>query len=192
MVWIAQQLLTAAEKMVGTESCVTSEMLANATGLSLRQVSAGCVTLIRRELMERIEPGCYFVTEAGKMAIAEGGRVASGQTTSRERTVTGGLRARAWRAIRIRKKFSVAELVRITAEGTENDAEENLRKYVRALRQAGYLAPMARKEPGMVPQSNGFTRYLLVRDTGPQAPVWRQSRNAVFDPNTGEESPCNG
>jgi hypothetical protein len=100
------------------------------------------------------------------------------------------LRTRVWSAIRIRRKFSVAEIVPLVVSGTERgDCTSNVEKYIRALRKAGYLTVMVRKEPGSVPKSHGHQRYWLQdeKDTGPQAPVWRADFGTVYDPNTEAE-----
>lgn len=82
-------------------------------------------------------------------------------------------RARLWRAMRILRTFTVAELS-ATAEVSPNSA----RKYVRALAHAGYLRVATPYRQGAV---GGHASYLLIRDTGPHAPSIGKQR--LRDPN---------
>ncbi len=105
----------------------------------------------------------------------------------RHKVVTGTIRDRVWRMLRIRRKVSVPEVIGLLSDASDSaDAydrmKSNVQKYLRALNRAGYLVPM-RKEPGTALTSNGHNRYMLVRDTGPVAPIMRARE--VFDPNEG-------
>lgn len=104
-----------------------------------------------------------------------------GQTAQRK--MTRGLRQRAWWVMRRRVAFTLPELLNTLASGAERAAESNLGKYLRALAKAGILKTEAVRAPGTSLTSNGNLRYRLVIDQGRQAPVWRISRNEVFDPN---------
>lgn len=165
-----------------------------------RAVVNGCETLVRRGFLtphvytgalpkadgtQPRKPGCYTLTSAARACIDEGHRIASGQPKDgkRPRTVTGGLRLKAWRAMRILTKFSIPDLLKHCADGGEADATSNVGKYVRALCKAGYLAEL-RREPGIALTSNGYKRWLLVRNSGPDAPVWNQAAKTVTDMNT--------
>jgi len=82
-------------------------------------------------------------------------------------------RARAWAVIRKLRVFTIARLVRLT------DANyDNLKRYIRALADAGYLRAEGHEM--------GSVRWRLVRDTGPLPPVMKTVRY-IYDPNTGEE-----
>jgi hypothetical protein len=103
--------------------------------------------------------------------------------------VAFGLRQRAWWVMRRRIKFTLPELLATLADGTERDAIGNLGKYVRALERAGILSRETERKPGAALTSNGHISYLLVVNAGRKAPVWRASRNEVYDPNSGETHP---
>lgn len=105
-----------------------------------------------------------------------------GQTAPRNKAF--GLRARAWWVMRETPRFTVASLLAIVADGDEGDAASNLGKYLRALARAGILAESGREHPASL-TDNGQKRYRLAVNNGPKAPVWRASRNEVYDPNTG-------
>ncbi len=106
-----------------------------------------------------------------------------GQTM--HRTVTYGLRQRAWWVIRKRGLFTLPELLSTLADGTERDAEGNLRKYLNVLALAGILKREDERKPGISPKSHGFYRYRLIINAGRKAPVFRAKDKAVFDPNSG-------
>jgi hypothetical protein len=94
------------------------------------------------------------------------------------------LRQRAWEALRMLQKTTLEELCLLTKEGAERDIESALGKYVRALEAAGYLQRLPIKAP------NGALRYRLVRNSGPQAPVWDAVIQVMRDPNTKEVHAC--
>jgi len=105
-----------------------------------------------------------------------------GQTCPR--TITIGLRQRAWWVMRKRITFTARELLATLANGTEKDAPGNLGKYLRALEKAGIIKREAVREPAASLTSNGCLRYRLAINDGRRAPVWRVNANTVYDPNS--------
>lgn len=106
-----------------------------------------------------------------------------GQTSPR--TVTIGLRPRAWWVMRRRLNFTLAELMATLCDGTERDANGNLAKWIRALEKAGIVRREEKRQAGTALTSPGMLRYQLVINAGRKAPVWRAKSNTVFDPNSG-------
>lgn len=104
---------------------------------------------------------------------------------TRERKSSWGLRNRAWWLIRRRLTFTLMELLDVLATGDERDAPSNLRKYLQALARAGILSMAEKLVPGPALTSPGAIKYRLEINCGRQAPVWRKSRQEVYDPNTG-------
>jgi len=102
---------------------------------------------------------------------------------TRARKQTHGLRERAWWVMRRRGVFTLPELLETVADGAQKDAASNLGKYLRALTRAGILTMEPRRQPGCSLTSNGYLRYRLALDLGIKPPVWRVTRNAVYDPN---------
>ena len=102
------------------------------------------------------------------------------------RTVTLGLRQRAWWVMRRRIGFTLIELLATLADGSERDAAGNLGKYLRALEKAGVVRRHAGRQPGAALTSPGSLRYQLIINAGRKAPVWRAKTNTVFDPNSGK------
>lgn len=194
MAWTAETVLTAISQRQ-QHACVTEDDLALATQLSHKQIEHACLKLRKHGFIEKTALGCHTITDAGLEAIASGKTIRSGpKAWTAPKVNKNSLRIKVWRAMRIRGKFSIPEITMLVAEGGEKDITSNIGKYVRALEKAGYLIKMPKREKGCGLTSNGHIRYWLVptRDSGPQAPVWRVAKGAVFDPNTEMEHPLCG
>lgn len=85
-------------------------------------------------------------------------------------------RYRIWSAIRILQTFRLLDL-RINSEILES----SIKKYVQYLLRSGYLEIIESRLNG----SKSYNLYLLVRNSGPLAPVVRRN-HTVFDPNLKE------
>lgn len=97
----------------------------------------------------------------------------------------GSLRQVAWRAMQIKGKFSLGDLVRnaLPEDSTAKDPRNNLGRYVKALCDVGVLVEMKRRAAPTSLTSNGEKRWLLVRDLGRKAPAMR-AQGVVYDPNS--------
>lgn len=167
--------------------CRTPEALAAQTGAERKAVVKAVGRLIARGWAERAEIGCYRLTAAGAQALAAGVRITSGPNgplTARRppRRRAAPLYELIWRALRIRGKATIADLLELAGRDGRT-AANTAAVYLRVLARAGYLRVLPRREPGTAPTSNGYKRYQLLRDTGPLAPVARLHRRALFDPN---------
>lgn len=174
------------------EACLMIGDVAADLDLSHAQVSQAAALLVARGFVERIDRGCFRLTGAGRAARDAGLTIETGVTGPSRATRQPGrltIRQRAWNAMRITRSFTVPDLTTAVAKGGDGDVSENLRRYLNALVQGGYLTRAARRRPGTAPGSNGFPVYSLLRDTGPVAPVWSQKHRAVIDLNTGGR-PC--
>jgi len=197
-VWTSQAVLNALHRLTDATDTVLLDGVVRATGLTTRQAAKACAKLVAHGLLARVhdangrvKPGVYTLTPDGRYALEAGAKLTSGPRGphGKLRVRSNTLRDRVWRLLRIRRKLSVPEAVALLCDG-EMSAQDltrttnNVQKYLRSLRRAGYLADL-RREPGTSPTSNGAKRYLLVRDAGPHAPV-RRENGTVFDPNTGD------
>lgn len=171
--------------------CVPIDELSVAARLEHRQVSNGVAGLIARGYAVRRERGCYEATEEGVAVHAAGTPLTSGPAGPMERRqpVANALRTRLWRAMRMKGKFVLGDLLNLAAAGDEADAPGNARHYIRALVAAGYLTEL-RRSKGERRGSNGVRRYALLRDSGPRPPIARRGQTEVYDPNTGTVHPC--
>ncbi len=111
-------------------------------------------------------------------------------TTSprKQRVVHGTLRQKAWRAMQIKGKFTLSDLVRnvVTPADKAKNPRNNLGRYVAGLTRVGILIELKRRAAPTSLTSNGEKRWTLVRDLGRQAPVMRKDGSSVFDPNSGQ------
>ncbi len=166
--------------------------LSDALNASRRQVSDAAALLARRELLCRPATGVYQLTKAGHSAAVEGISLTSGPKAPHGKVHVhqDTFRERAWRSMRIRRRFTIGDVVADAARESEKDAHNNAARYVGILRKAGYLRELPRRWPGTAPGSNGFKVFSLIQNTGPRAPVWRQARSVLHDFNTGEDVPC--
>ncbi|WP_197484845.1 hypothetical protein, partial [Methylomonas koyamae] len=80
--------------------------------------------------------------------------------------------------------MTLTDLMMAVCNGSEKNAETNLRRWLNKLIAAGLLT-RERVDDGKL-TSNGTFRYTLVKDVGPKAPVTRESAGEVYDPNSGK------
>ncbi|MDP2808673.1 MAG: hypothetical protein Q8O34_00825 [Rhodocyclaceae bacterium] len=191
MPWTTETLLKAVLE-AAPEDCITEARMAEISGLAGRQVERAVLKLRRHGFMTRTARGCHKLTEAGRAALAEGLSLSSGPKGPQEsgqRRRDPGLRLRVWNVLRMGGKRTVDDILMRVVDGDERDAPSNVRKYLRALARAGYLLAMPARERPLNATSNGCVRWLLVKDTGPEAPVSRVSRGTLYDPNIEAEIP---
>jgi len=179
---------------LGDGSCLTIDALEEALGLTRRQISDGSAKLIFRGLLERVEAGCYRLTAEGLKSVQAGEVIKSGpwrpDRARNRKPVRDTFRQRVWSAIRMSSSFTISDIVMAAARPDDKDAENNAAWYLRHLTRAGYLAELPSRQRGTKLTSSGFKRWRLVRDTGPQAPVFKSKLLLVHDYNTGEDWPC--
>lgn len=173
-------------------SCRTIVQLEADLDLNRRQVSDAASCLLRRDYLMRMALGCYQLTEAGLSAAENGEVITSGPRGARNAplVVRNTLRERAWCSMRLRRCFTVPDLVSDAATEADGRPEDNIHRYLRGLRRAGFIKALPRRAAGTAMTSNGFKRWLLTRDTGPRAPIILSKVDAVHDPNTGEDVAC--
>lgn len=158
-------------------------------GLTPRQVTNAASNLFRRGYLILCDLVVYQLTDAG-MAASLAGEIIKGGPKGQVKLIKGTIRQRAWCAMRIRRSFTIGELVADATEPGEGQPRDNIGRFLSRLAQAGYVRELDRRAPGTAVGSNGFKRYTLVRNTGPKAPVFRTELGTIFDPNLGEDVPC--
>jgi hypothetical protein len=183
-VWKSEAVLTAVATAEPGD-CITERRLVELTGRAPKDIEMSCLRLRKHGLLVRTSGDCHKLTRAGLAAVAEGKTIRSGPQGPRTGRVVqkGSLRARAWRAMRIKRKFTVADIAMLCVEGGERDVESNLLKYLWGLERAGYVKKLPVRERGTAPTSNGYVRWMLLVDNGPLPPVWRQAHGTLYDPN---------
>lgn len=163
-------------------------------GLTSKSISQAAGNLIKHGYLTRSVTGVYRLTEKGKSLKRSGKPLVinpgpeKGYKWPDEPKDT--FRSRAWKAMRIKQKFTVNDVLMLACEGTEKQPLNQLHIYIRALSKAGVLMELKSREPGYALTSNGFKRFALVKDLGYLAPVFRRRENEVYNPNNGEVLPC--
>ena len=189
MTWTSEKILAAIGQYAPDE-CITEKRLVELTEYADRQVENALKKLMDHGFVERTAPGCYLLTDAGRMAVESGVKIRSGSKKEKKpRVYKATLRTKVWRAFRNRKKLSVPEIEQLVCTGQEKNARNNIHHYVKLLEEAGYIVKMKKKMTGTSPTSNGFARWLLLeeKNTGPLAPMYRTKKMVMYDPNTEEE-----
>lgn len=157
-----------------------------------RQISDAAALLKRQGLVKSPNPGIYLLTRLGRRTPIGELNLKSGPKGPNEKVAVhkDTFRERAWRSMRIRRRFTIGDLLSDAAREDEADQTNNAARYVGILRRAGFLRELPKRRPGTSPTSAGYKVFLLVNNTGPRAPVWREKPRVVHDFNTGEDYPC--
>jgi len=166
----------------GVDVCLTTAALTKQLGLPRKSVTQACAKLLARGLVDRVERGCYQLTEAGRQVVENKVSLTSAALVPKldERVYKDSMRTRIWRAMRLKKKFTIADLTKL-ATRDEKQGANNVQQYCKALRAVGYLRKIRNTDRAL--------RFCLVIDNGPIAPIFRKKRGEVFDPNTKEVIP---
>lgn len=165
--------------------CLTTAKLAEQTGYPGKGIADACCRLILRGWLDRLERGCFTLSCEGRRALAAGETITSGPTAPLNQHARRPKRRtrqdKMWSAIRASKskKFDLARL-----EEMAGASYAGARRFVTALVRAGYASEL-RRQPGEALTSNGFKRWVLVDDPGPQTPVVKAD-GRVWDPNRDE------
>lgn len=173
-----------------TDKTITLDELVTVSPCSRHETVKIMSRLVSRGAVERLENGVYRLTEFGKSLKSTGDFKVfhSGPQGQYNRTkrATNTLRSRIWRLILLNKKVNIQEMICLAADGEEKAPVSNIQKYVRALVKCGYLCEMPRRIKGGSATSNGFKQYMLLKETGRIAPVLRNDKRQIYDPNTDE------
>lgn len=168
--------------------------LAEASGISRHETIKTAGYLVNRGYLLRTEDGVFALTTKGLEARLANVEIRSGpmgpDTGKGRKPFKNTLRQRAWSAMRVMGVFSTAEIAAVACDDPDEKDHANLRRYCRALRDAGFLMDMPTRARGAAETSNGFKRYRLFNDTGDIAPTFRNTKREVFDHNTREVFPC--
>lgn len=183
---------TALLQMLRGGDCLTIDAVEARIDLTRRQISDAAACLSRRGYMLWLGPGLYQLNEAGLAAAEVGEVIRSGPRGARKkiRDVKGTLRERAWRSMRVRRRFTLSDLIMDAATGEDKSPKDNLGRYLRSLAAAGYVAVLAQRAPGAALTSPGHHVWALLKDTGPLAPILLSKVAAIHDRNTREDVAC--
>lgn len=157
--------------------CLLREIAAHC-GVSLREAQLAALALKRRRLLSQAGlRGAYDLTDSGRAWLAAERAILPNQGR-RPRTVTRGIRERAWWHLRAHKIATIRELLSTHASPELKAPRVTLVKYLSALARAGVLGRR-------VPVAGGEAVWSLKRDLGVETPVWRERGGQIYDPNSG-------
>lgn len=167
------EMIPLLQALDGRSSAARITELVAATGLT-RERAARRLGMMEAAGLVRQDRGRWRIDKPGRAVLAA--------ATAPQEAAPGasGLRARLWTALRKLGKASVPDLVTMAAAGDEANAESNARQFLAGLAIAGYVTALPRRG------SQAARRFVLVRDSGPGAPIVSRRRGEVRDPNTGE------
>ena len=175
--------------------CLTIDQLDYALAdIARKKIVKSIGGLISRGYLERVERGCYQLTEAGEVSRYMREQLTSGpncaHTAKIKKPLRHTVRQRAWNVMRINPVFTYDELAMAANKSSVLHTRANIEKYVRKLVATGFVNELTTRTPGSKLTSNGFKKFSLIKNTGPIAPVFQGHKRGVFDHNTGEFSPC--
>lgn len=142
-----------------------------ASKLSEKELTDVLQWLRHQKLIRRIKL-MYCVTPAGA-ALANDPEPAP-------KIIRSDLRSMVWRALRMRGKSSVTELLEVIGKPATRGTRQNVRTYLAALCRVEVVAVSRFKAP------NGERLYQIMRDLGPTAPATEKGTGRMFDPNSGQ------
>lgn len=156
-------------ELLQREGPLFTRQIAAKLGLSSDWIRQVCACLREQDLIASVE-GLHGLTKNGLAAIA------SGKFPCREYDAKKGtLRQKAWNVMRIKDMFTVSDILETVCDGSEKNAEGNIRQYCKALHRAGILKITQRTKS-----------YFLPKGQGPLCPAYNRAGNYVLDRNTGE------
>ncbi|GLQ20473.1 hypothetical protein ACFFUB_00320 [Algimonas porphyrae] len=168
---------------------VTRDLVAQELGLRGCDANHKLGQLIRRGLICVASVGRYRPTESGRELLASGGTIPSGPMPDaplKDRQMSNqSLRARLWRAMKRKPRFTIPEILTLASNDTDGKPEDNARTYVRELKRAGYLTELPRREKRG--RGGSSVKVFWLREhTGPEHPRVRKRQDGpprLYDPN---------
>ena len=163
--------------------------IAGSTGTSRAAVRHVAVKLRRSGLVESTGRGQYEITDAGRAWLESGHVIERTGPTERRTRSARGLRVRAWWLMRQLGRWTMPDLLTTLADGSLKSPRTNLLRYIAGLEAVGIVRRSKRTVPGDRPSSHGHVLWMLARDVGPRAPVLRDERREIYDPNSNTTLP---
>ncbi|MBF0454975.1 MAG: hypothetical protein HQL72_09220 [Magnetococcales bacterium] len=186
--WVSDAIIA---ELLRVNGGLANSALAAATGYGGKQISNALETLKRRAWVRYVSPA-WFLTDSGLQAAKSGESVRCGDRgkagvrVSERRT----FRDCAWRMLNnMGGSATIDELLPLLGKEESRSHHHNLSGYFNALCATGLITRNSRPVKGIALTSPGAVEWILLDYTGPKAPIWRQSKGEIFDPNSGEIYP---
>jgi len=139
----------------------------------LMETAGAASLLILRGLAERSIEGEFSATPEGLAFEASGAKFRSGPVRQRGlmKVSQDTLRQRAWTAMRLHLRFTIDDLVMLSARSGDRQPHAALQRYLSTLCKHGYVVRLPKRASRSAPTSNGAVVYRLLRNTGDRAPT---------------------
>jgi hypothetical protein len=177
------EALEAVLAAVPPAACLTIDELRAALPFTRNTLAGMLGALVLDGMVERVEAGCFKRCIPARQQVPTAGQPDLRKPRKR---LHGDVQRRLWRAMRLRRKFTIAEVVQLASREGEKSINSSAVAYARALAAAGYLR--------LLPRAKGSRaqRWMLIRDTGSAPPTARRQdgQRWLMDPNTRERIPC--
>jgi hypothetical protein len=128
-------------------------------------------------LVTALGGGKYQLTELARQL-----RAGIGDPARKSHPSDSAVSAAVWRTLR---RQTVCTVFDIQSTLDLPDDAGTIRSVLSRLVRTGYVARMAKREPGLRQGNGGRVRYRLIQDTGPLAPIWNPGTRRLVDRNTG-------
>lgn len=171
---------------------LTADAIAAHLPMDRHSVVIAVARLVSRHFVDRREDGTFQLTDEGGAFLASGEAMRSGPRgphTGQRPPMPSSFRQRAWSAMRLRRRFGLADIITLAARDGDSDPDSNLRRWLSALERAGIVATLPARAGAHGRFSRGTKLFRLLRDTGPLAPAIRRD-GTIFDHNLREVVPC--
>lgn len=156
-------------ELLQCEGPLFTRQIAAKLSMSPRHICNVCLCLREKEYLACVE-GLHGLTRKGLEAVSSGRFPCRAYDEKK-----GTLRQKAWNVMRMKDMFTVSDIMETVCDGTEKNAEGNIRQYCKALQRAGILKITQRTKS-----------YFLPKGQGPLCPAYNRAENYVLDRNTGE------
>ncbi|MCW9036239.1 MAG: hypothetical protein OQJ97_18635 [Rhodospirillales bacterium] len=156
--------------------------------MTKRRVVKFLAALVNREMVDKPETNQFILNKSGLEFREAGRKITSGPTkphSGPRKHIAGTVRGAVWKVLREGNKTTIPEIESLIDDESRSHAS-NIGKYLNILKKAGYVKVMPKREQGFALTSNGFNRYLLIKNTGPLNPIWSAKLGGVYDRNLSE------
>ncbi|MBF0182477.1 MAG: hypothetical protein HQM03_20870 [Magnetococcales bacterium] len=181
--WLAEETLYHL-----VEGPMSGKRLTTALGIQGKKLYAITKNLTHRGLMEQRKDGHWRLTDAGVIATKEGWKIRGGRPGKSRQPRKAGwtIRDKAWAALI--NRGGKGTLLELAEEMDLRDQSKlwNIGRYFGAIEKSGHLARSNAKDFSGSATNPGRHIWLLINNTGPNAPLWRPTKSEVYDRNTRE------
>lgn len=163
--------------------------IARYRGLTVKQLYFAHKRLKNRGYLEYRGFEGYYLSAKGRESVEIGQKLTSGPIgplTGFRTPKKGMLSHYVWTALRTKGTVTIADIISLMPiESNDYDKkEQSTQRLLHWFCKAHLVRVLPKRSQGLHPTSNGFKRYQLIKDLGPEYPIIRQRKHEVYDPNS--------